>query len=1435
MARRQPAAPQNSVDAQATTDTAGNIVSAIITGNEVSTIRESSTNDVLTRATPVAESSESPDLATAKPRRTRRPKAVLANEEVTAAAPVEAAPVPDKPTPRPRRTRKSPAALIGEAEASIAIEATPDAAPETPQEELSPIAPRPRRTRRGSTVANPEPTTFDDVPVATSGADDAAENIEQVFDLPADSVDDTAMNEIRAESEAILEEVLSEAPTESSRSRNRNRRGRGRGSSGTDVAIVSTPAKPLPINGVFRKRGADVLVRTMPLPALPVTGDIPAPVPQIAPVLRKRGVRNPLLTRRVLTPDGVSVVSAAEVATLLGSVSMVPALRVEGDTTVPVLVPLVEPVVPEYVPLASEILERLPQVAVVRGNGLPELHVNGIVVTPAFLFVNAEVESEPEVAQEIAVREIKRAYAAGVRLFTLMAHLPWRRKSGDRRYDSLNAALATVAENAPDALVLPRLIFSPPVSWERAHENEMSLYDSGEPGDVSIGSDAFWQEEAKDALRAAVEHLAGHEHAPRVLGVYLEHGEWFHPKGVGADRSDANTAAFRAFLRDHYNGSEVALRSAWHDGAVAFDTAEIPSPQTLMGVSANGSEPVFLGEREQRVADFNRYTSAITAHRITFLAKIAKQASAGRLAVAASYGYTLEIARPNCGHYALSHVLASPDVDILTAPLSYTGRMPGGSAPLPIPVDSVHLAGKLFVAEDDTKTHLALRETGDDYNPKIANEADTRAVHARNVGMVIAKGCGISWMDSWGEGWLDDDTVWENLGALVGVMGNAAALRRARTHPVAAPEVAVFVDEEAFFGVSASGDSPVLAQLIGSHRDVFARAGASVGYYLFSDLAKESFPDAAKLFVFLNPFCLPLDVRNAMKTRWQTAGRTFAWLFAPGARETGNIAEFSETLGFQLRLQPWGSRTGTVVTDGRFVLTENAKGERFGEEERINPSLTVADPKAQILGEYVASGNPSLAYRKHPQWQSVFVGERELPLPLVRGLYALAGVNIAVSGDNAVAVAGDGFVSVHSPRDAETSSFSPTRAESAVYDAVTGELFAGGGFGAEIETAKGQTRLLFFAAPEELTARFGVTTETLVAAPEGFSESDLPAPGKPFEFEAVAVVETRRTPAPSPPPASGSAVSATAVETPFLAGSTARDAPKPQATRLYPVELSVSEEDIAQFEAALAGEIALLDKDADEAESEAGRKKRRRRRRRGNGSTDAVTENDEGNTEENDTEGVDFGADDSGANNADSDDDVFGLGALAQAASSFDADALLPLLPQGDSEAADALGGRLLSSHILPVDLLADVMERLFSLPELAPVKPVGVPEPARRPTLDELLPFSDAPAAGEDVGATRTSDSLFAEPEPPATGSEEGETIELEEMVEVVPVLEPPTETTSEPMGLLSEGAVRTRRGSGGFASRVRQRAEGRAPAEVTDALTDAPPEKINEDRNGG
>lgn len=751
---------------------------------------------------------------------------------------------------------------------------------------------------------------------------------------------------------------------------------------------------------------------------------------------------------------------------------------------------------PSYQPPPMETVARLADAKVVVQRGVVELMVNGEPHLPLWFFANTEDSEDMDAARAVAARQIRLAYEAGIRFFTLLAHLPWKGKSGERRFEPLDDALRLVSENAPDAFILPRLIFSPPVSWARANPNEMIRYgDDDEPGDVSIASGLFWDEEARDALRAAIEHMARGEHAAKIFGVYLEHGEWFHERGRGFDVSPANLAGFRMWLRGRYNDNRIALCAAWQDSTLTFETANIPEPLPVADAKVNGgaSGNLFLTDREQAVADFHEYSSDIMAQTILYLANITKKASRNRLVVVVSYGYSLELSRPGSGHLALGTLLDSPDVDILTAPISYQGRAPGGSAPFAVPLDSIALAGKLFVSEDDTKTHLAIDETPDEaYNPKIADRAQAMATHWRNFGAATARGVGVSWMDLWGQGWLDDAALWQNIGRMRAVGEALAERRRANsgTKPVPAPDVAVIVDERSFFNVR--DEDQLTTLLIERQRDLLIRSGARVGFYLLSDLEKPNFPDA-KLLLFLNAFSIPESVRTAIRTRFQTNGRTLAWLYAPGSREE-SLAESAEMVGMQLRLQPWGAKSGLLITDESSPLTDGLKGQRIGEEARVNPSYYVTDPRAHALGEYVATGNIALAVRKHARYLSVFIGERVLTHALLRGLYRLAGVPL-YSPDDDVAWVGDSIVSLHSAPGGSTTVYLPN--EAVLFDIVSGETLASGGYGARFTMPARGTRLLFWGSAAEVVRLGGDPS----AAPLGLSADELPPPATAFRFD----------------------------------------------------------------------------------------------------------------------------------------------------------------------------------------------------------------------------------------------------------------------------------------------------------------------------------------------
>lgn len=1137
---------------------------------------------------PAAADADTPSVPSrrATPRRKKITEPDAAPAPVEAVSAAETVPVPKVPTEaEPKKTtrrRKKADAEVSATSVAEPTSTTPALATETPQvvvtasaEDAAPPAEVPPTV---ATSAKRGPRRRAQVPPA-----------EAPSELVAAPVETPALFDPVPE-ETVLTPAAEAVPPAARSGRRRNNRR-------TDAAVSAEDATPpAPVVEVAA--------------AVPLAEEVPA---ENAASSRRRGNRRRSTPADAVTPPAAATLSAptTPAAPPAKAVPAPPvaepgsnrprrvrglprsretAVAATGDTTTAAaivagrIVPptIVEPLTPSYQPLPAEVLARLPEVRVQSHRNRPVLTVNGEARVPLWFFVNTQDEE----SLPVAVRQIRMAYEAGIRFFSLLAHLPWKSRTGERRFGPLDDVLQMMAENAPDALFVPRLIFSPPASWERANPSEMARYEgSNEPGDVSLASHLFWEGEADEALRAAIEYIAQSDHAPRVAGFYLEHGEWLHDKERGPDISDANLSGFRAWLKAKYKAL-VNLRAAWHDGSVTFENAQIPSSD-----AQPANQTLFWGERQHRWVDFAQYGSETATSVIVRLAKSAKEASGNRSAVAVSYGYTLEIMRANSGHGDLARVLASPHVDILTGPVSYSGRLPGGSAPLPVPLDSVHLAGKLWISEDDTKTFLASGETPDTYNPKITAPEGAWAVHSRNFGAALARGAGLSWMDLWGEGWLDDRYVWQNIAHLNDIAERLARLRQSETDAgETGPDVAVFVDEKSFFDVPPASEA-FLSRLVADQRDVLLRSGAKIGFYLLSDLLNPQFPQTPRLLLFLNAFHLPDTIRTAIKSH-QDNGKTLAWLFGPGCRDE-NLSESVEAVGIQIRLQPWGSKTGTtVLSNVRSPLTENLRGQKVGDEARINPSFYVPDPKAQVLGEYVG-GLPSLAIRKHPRWQSVFLGEPGLTLPLVRGLYKMAGVPTYTVDDDA-AVLGDGILSLHSAPGGGTTVH--LYDDSVLFDLLSGETVASGGFGARLSLPPQGTRLLFAGTPGQVRALNGDPD----AAPLGLSEDELPPPAPAFVFEAPLVSAS------APPPA------AVLIPPPIMP-RTPQGRRQPNAA---PVAAPPSE-DVDLMEAAfLSDDFSLADKENEpvsdavaldaaaspSAETEAAAaeaKKKRRRRRRG--------------------------------------------------------------------------------------------------------------------------------------------------------------------------------------------------------------------------------------------
>ena len=734
-------------------------------------------------------------------------------------------------------------------------------------------------------------------------------------------------------------------PPAPARRRGRNRQAAPESPLPEPIAQVAegTPAEEVPPSRRRgRRKSAQAVLETPPAPPALELPDVEAPVadeeeaadPETGEADDKRGRRSRRGRRRGRMDEPTTEMLEAAGSTLLlpEETPETETLDEEDDAAALLVVypppaaptyaapPIVPPVLP---PADPSLAPRVTAVVRHQATGLARIRVNDAEHLPYFFFVNAETARDGETVEA----QIREAAANGIHLFSGVMYLPLRNAYGDRSFGAIDALVQQILTADPDGYVLPRLQFFPTNFWARTHPDQMARPvngDGGEEGDVSLASTEFWADCA-DALEALTAHFADPSTpgGDRVLGFHLDRGEWFYDAAAGYDLSLPNQTAFQNWLRAKYQNL-YALRAAWHDADVTWEDAGIPDwPGQTVAVKKTDT-PLYAARREGRWPDYAQFASDLVADIIAGLASAIKTLSQGKLIVAASYGYTLEFAgRNDSGHLALGRLLQSPDIDIVAGPNSYAGRGAGSPAAFGAPLDSVTLHGKLWLVEDDTKTFLADEETDDTYNPKIASGADTQAIHQRHFGAALAHRAGVTWMDLWGQGWLNSPDIWRELGGLTAQATRWEQVAPAKTP---APDVAVLVDE-ASLAYLKNDPNGLGTHLVGRTRDLLLRTGGSVGFYLQSDVTRADFPDS-KLYLFLNALRLTTAERQAIRERLQKPGKTLAWLYAPGVFDENGPSseEVGEVVGMALRPQPWNSRGGSLALDIKHPITERIRG-----------------------------------------------------------------------------------------------------------------------------------------------------------------------------------------------------------------------------------------------------------------------------------------------------------------------------------------------------------------------------------------------------------------------------------------------------------------------------------------------------------------------------
>ncbi|QEH37807.1 hypothetical protein OJF2_63980 [Aquisphaera giovannonii] len=651
--------------------------------------------------------------------------------------------------------------------------------------------------------------------------------------------------------------------------------------------------------------------------------------------------------------------------------------------------------------------------------------------------------------------QVKLAAGAGVDFVSFPFEVPWPPPGQPADWTAVDLACREVLDANPRALLLPRVGMMPPEWWLKEHPGDRMQWEDGRRDMVVVASPSY-RRDAAERLLALVEHLEA-AFGDRIAGYHpcgQNTGEWFYeatwnPKLSGY--APADVSAWRRWLTGRYR-DDRRLQAAWHDRGVSLGAAAVPAP-ALRHASPAGvlRDPL----REQALIDWAEFQQDAMSDCVRDLAHAARVGSKGRKLILFFYGYVFEFGPvangpATSGHYALRRVLDSPDIDVLCSPISYFDRGLGQSGPAMTAAESVALAGKMWLCEDDTHTYLAAQDfPGSTDHVRTLEETNHELL--RNVGQEAVRNFATWWMDLGATGWFNDPGMWREMDRLKAI--DEPLLE----HPEPfRPEIAAVIDERSMLA-TAPAAAAVTRPGIYEVRAGLARVGAPYGQYLLDDVLAGRV--RAKLYVILNAWRLSASERATLSGRLR--GSTVVWCHAPGYLDGDRPSpEAMRALtGFHLVPTSAHAKAGPTEAGRRLGILR-----AFGPDQPIQPLFAAAGlPDGQVLAAY-PDGSASVARIDTADGPRFFVGTPGPTAEVLRTAARAAGVHLFTDTDCNVYARGP-FVVLHASQDGPITVQAPgDRGKSWTWtDALTaGRL----GTGPELRLVmkRGDTRILRYEA-----------------------------------------------------------------------------------------------------------------------------------------------------------------------------------------------------------------------------------------------------------------------------------------------------------------------------------------------------------------------------------
>ncbi|MBN2308598.1 MAG: beta-galactosidase, partial [Candidatus Hydrogenedentes bacterium] len=379
-------------------------------------------------------------------------------------------------------------------------------------------------------------------------------------------------------------------------------------------------------------------------------------------------------------------------------------------------------------------------------NGMPALYTGGQAAFPMWFWQS-----------RVSARDAAAFHDAGIDGFTFSCRSYYLNPGweGEKQYDytAFDATALELLETNPDALCMPRIFVGAPDWWLDAHPEEACGFATGvgwqANGWGGTKHESFaslaWRRDAGEALRRFVEHVVESPYSDRVIAMHIAngiYGEWHAWSATDVpDTSEPMRQALVRYCRAKYRDEVAALRKAWGDESLTFDTVSIPGIEERR----TGDVGVFRDPAVSRkVIDYYECFHRVTVDAIDHFCRIVKDASQGRLLTCVFYSYAPDLEWPQEGDHraaALAHRLDS--VDIFSSPHSYARRRLGEDALFRNYPASIALHGKLFIDEADGRTHLAR----DPSFTHVKNVGESLEVIRREFGNAVTHSVGLWYMD----------------------------------------------------------------------------------------------------------------------------------------------------------------------------------------------------------------------------------------------------------------------------------------------------------------------------------------------------------------------------------------------------------------------------------------------------------------------------------------------------------------------------------------------------------------------------------------------------------------------------------------------------------------------------------------------------------------